>query len=194
MKKVYEMVGEKYGKLTVIREHFLEKKHHNGPAYLCVCECGKEVVKLGLYLRNTQTPSCMSRGYCDREYRLYKYLYSGRVKSPSKRAGYESDISLDDFISLVKMPCHYCGIVGYKTEHDEISDAFVKYNGLDRVDPNIGYFKSNVVTACFACNEAKSNDPAEIFINQARKIMAFRDKRKPPDFSLSDKIVWLESE
>lgn len=48
--------GEKFGRLTVIKRD--KSVYGRGVCWLCKCECGKECVVLGTYLRNGDTKSC----------------------------------------------------------------------------------------------------------------------------------------
>ena len=57
MPKYIDLSGKKFGALTVIS--ITDKRDKRGLAYwLCKCECGKETVVLGRYLRNGHTKSC----------------------------------------------------------------------------------------------------------------------------------------
>lgn len=49
-------VGNRYGRLTVIR--YAGHDQHNGPKWLCRCDCGRDAVVLGTLLRSGQTISC----------------------------------------------------------------------------------------------------------------------------------------
>lgn len=55
--KYDNLIGKKFGKLTVVRElDIIDKNgHHN---YLCHCDCGKYVEVLGVNLLYNQTTSC----------------------------------------------------------------------------------------------------------------------------------------
>lgn len=50
-----EMVGFRSGRLTVLREEPTEKR---GSYWRCECDCGKEVVVRGSFLRSGKTKSC----------------------------------------------------------------------------------------------------------------------------------------
>jgi hypothetical protein len=53
-------IGSKYGKLTVIKEI----KNGGKYSYLCLCECGKQVIKSKYYLCRSKGVSCgCNRGY-----------------------------------------------------------------------------------------------------------------------------------
>ena len=56
MNELIDMTGQKYGRLTVIRYAGKAKDRH--AKWLCLCECGKEVVVLGRSLRRGSTQSC----------------------------------------------------------------------------------------------------------------------------------------
>lgn len=73
-----EMIGKEFGWLTVIG--FAESKNRR-KRYLCRCRCGKEVVKIGKYLRNGETASCgciRSKKFLGVNSRTYKDL-TGKV-------------------------------------------------------------------------------------------------------------------
>lgn len=55
--KVDPMIGQNYGRLTVLS---LDNSPHKqaGKFYLCKCECGKETIVLGSSLRSGHTKSC----------------------------------------------------------------------------------------------------------------------------------------
>lgn len=54
MKKI-DLTGRRFGRLLVIREAGRKNGH---VAWLCRCDCGKEVVINGAYLRNEKSQSC----------------------------------------------------------------------------------------------------------------------------------------
>ena len=56
MRKKLDLRGQKFGKLTVLRENGRDK--HNKVLWLCRCECGNEVTVRGDSLRNENTTSC----------------------------------------------------------------------------------------------------------------------------------------
>ena len=94
----------------------------------------------------------------------WDYLYhvvKGRKASKEKGFG----LTKDFFKKVSQMDCHYCGAKptdtnGYKSWHPKI-----KINGLDRVDPSVGYFNENVVSCCKDCNTAKLDKTEEEFIS-----------------------------
>lgn len=80
-----------------------------------------------------------------------------RTKYRSKEIGREFKLNIEEFIHLLSLNCHYCGIE--------------KANGVDRKDSNNGYTKDNVLPCCWACNCMKKNYNYEFFINHINKII-----------------------
>lgn len=56
MARPLELVGERFGRLTVIAK--AEKSRHKQSRWLCACECGNQVTVLGHLLRSGNTMSC----------------------------------------------------------------------------------------------------------------------------------------
>jgi hypothetical protein len=94
----------------------------------------------------------------------WDYLYhvvKGRKSAKEKGFG----LTKECFRLTSQMNCYYCGAEptlsnGYRPWHPKI-----KINGLDRVDPSMGYFDNNVVACCKDCNTAKLDKTEEEFIS-----------------------------
>lgn len=194
----YEMLGKKYGKLLVLEEVILPEKHHNGPVYKCVCECGKELVKVGLHIRQAKNPSCGLLLCTNRAEKLYRELYQAKVLGPSNKQGTITDIDYEKFKELISAPCAYCKKVGVKPYYDNstsnrkklMSDTVIYCNGLDQIVPRGGYTLNNVRTCCYICNWAKSNKQDGFLEERMVEIHLFKPQRQYPDFSLADSIFW----
>lgn len=104
------------------------------------------------------------------------YKRSVRRKGTRKIHGLPFDISYEDFVRLAKSNCHYCGAPpaprvfrgnpGRKRERREVSLV----HGLDRLNSEVGYITSNVVTCCTTCNRMKLDHSTETFIKHINKI------------------------
>lgn len=57
--KVKNEIGNRYGRLTVVKFVGLNKQHR--AVWLAKCDCGKETTVVGRYLRNGDTTSCGCR-------------------------------------------------------------------------------------------------------------------------------------
>jgi len=76
---------------------------------------------------------------------------------------------------LTTSPCFYCGTPpsqrkrspGQVGEH-----ATYVYNGVDRVDNEVGYVAENCVPCCWRCNKAKGSMTQREFLDMAMAISA----------------------
>lgn len=81
------------------------------------------------------------------------------------------DLTLEEFDYITKQPCYYCG--EFNGEFDG-----VQFSGIDRIDSNIGYIKSNIIPCCGTCNKMKNNLPQDIWILHMTKIINNLQKKE----------------
>merc|ERR1719158_1516347 len=81
------------------------------------------------------------------------------LKTQARRRGIPCDVPFEEFVALIKRPCHYCG--------DCTTDRF---RGLDRVDNDRGYTVANVVPCCPVCNYMKSKLAPAFFLQHTRRV------------------------
>ena len=64
MGKLQNLIGQKFGKLTVIEraENYVSPKGQQQTQWLCKCDCGNECVVWGTSLKNQLTTSCGCKG------------------------------------------------------------------------------------------------------------------------------------
>lgn len=171
MKNCKEMVNSKFGKLTVLKRDYsrgIKNGKHNKIFLLCKCECGNKTSVDKFYLTSGATKSCGC---------LHSKIISERNKnnalpggesalrglySSYKRSAFVAnkpfELTLDQFRTLTKSNCAYCGCKPTsvrKSNRGQIGDYI--YNGIDRVDSNDGYVIDNCVPACKRCNQAKND-------------------------------------
>jgi hypothetical protein len=91
--------------------------------------------------------------------KLYDY------KKSAKKRNLEFEISDDDFLNIVKQPCHYC----------KYNDSVI---GVDRKDSNKGYIYNNVLPCCEQCNLMKNNSTYDNFIAMCKHISTINNKIK----------------
>jgi hypothetical protein len=170
--KIPDIVGEKYGKLTVIE--LLDELRNGGRVWLCKCECGKyKKLKTTMLVRNIITScGCSNIIYKDRTIPAAKEIYNN-YKKRAKVKKIEFNMTLDEFINLAKSDCFYCGSKPKNCRttnkrYKNISEFI--YNGLDRVDNYKGYTIINCVPCCFMCNNSKGTNTVEEFINKILNI------------------------
>lgn len=192
MARFKDRTGDKHGRLTVISHS--GKDHRNKHLWLCLCECGNEKVVVGDNLSSGKSNSCgclkteflARRGnqyglYEDREVALLKVQYS-HLKRRNKLKGFSDVISLDEFCTISKSPCKYCGLEYSKEIEDRLneskkqkrlSDHVLKCNGVDRVDSSKGYTVENSVACCKYCNTAKNTMTESEFYAWIKRVYEF---------------------
>ena len=94
--------------------------------------------------------------------RTYSRTYRSRfsdAKQHAKRHSRQFTIPFDSYVSLLCLPCHYCG--------RKLNETSV---GLDRIDSTIGYVLHNVVPCCWECSMIKGSTLA---YDEARATIRF---------------------
>ena len=91
-----------------------------------------------------------------------------KYREGAKRRNISFKLSKKEFLKLTRNNCYYCNIEPsnklesrdyYSTVTGEkkiyyFGEPFI-YNGIDRLNNNKGYVKTNVVACCAICNRAK---------------------------------------
>lgn len=75
----------------------------------------------------------------------------------ARAKGREWELTREQFNLLTALSCHYCGAGPSNKTKDRWGDGVFVYNGLDRVDPTLGYTADNAVPCCITCNRAKAD-------------------------------------
>ena len=86
----------------------------------------------------------------------------GVYKSSAIAKQLEFEIKIDEYKSIVILPCHYCGIVQEKG-----------FNGLDRTDSTVGYVTGNCVSCCEMCNYMKKCMSPDVFVKMTQHIDSY---------------------
>ncbi|KKN65322.1 hypothetical protein LCGC14_0483050 [marine sediment metagenome] len=92
----------------------------------------------------------------------YNQLYHNNKRS-AKLRGHNWNLRKQDFKSLTQMQCYYCGIEPSQIYHNKELNGDYLYNGVDRIDNNLGYIYGNVLPCCKTCNYVKSNQSMREF-------------------------------
>lgn len=184
MARYLDITGRRYGIIQVIEY----TRTHNGAAYWrCRCDCGKEYEVNGNSL--TRGRGCKSCG-CMTKYKVAAALRKKDPTEASRNNAYnvflrnarkrdlENTLSYEDWFSLTQQPCNYCG--AYKSNCNRMPRVVFKrnacfyYNGIDRVDNELGYTLENSVACCKNCNFAKHSIGAETFLRLVKNIYEYR--------------------
>ena len=194
-----QLIGSKYGRLTILGEYqpgVSKKKSSNGKAksatVLCKCDCGtiKRITLMSVIKGSTTSCGCLLRApiasdgkrifrKLKRKRNDYNVIESIAKDIFSKRMkDNPGDLSFEDFYFLSQQPCYYCGSGPvnehrkYGNKNTEYTDGYVfKYNGLDRINSEIGYSVDNVVPCCKWCNFMKNTQSTQELFERIVKII-----------------------
>lgn len=160
MKRV-DYIGRKFGKLTVLSR---EDRYINNRMFaflFCKCECGIEKFIRYNNLVNGQTSSCgcLQKANLSKRSRKSKGHASthsvwGYYRRNSKLRNLEWNLTKDQFLALISLPCYYCGTKDSMSVNMAYGDSCL-HNGVDRLDNSLGYTVNNSVPCCNICNRAK---------------------------------------
>lgn len=189
-KKAQDLTGKTFERLTVVEPAGIDK--FKARLWLCNCSCGKQTIVPSGRLINKITRSC---GCLKKELDIKKFKgnthnrlnpgSSGFVtlytcyKGVAKRRGFEWNLTKEEAKDLFQANCYYCGISPKNKYYASHSSKWSKearensefvYNGIDRKNNTLGYFKENVVTCCEWCNKMKLEYSVDEFIQKCRLI------------------------
>jgi len=151
------VVGKKYGYLTVVKYLRTDKEKRGATVWLCRCICGKEKEMYKMVLVTGRTKSCGCMQY-KRGNRISRDSYAfnqicNHYKWSAKKRGLEWSLSKEQLKYFLYSPCVYCGQMG--TALFLFKGCNFTYTGVDRKDNSKGYVYSNCVPCCITCNRAK---------------------------------------
>ncbi len=178
MSKRLELAGQKFGRLAAIKFSHVDK--WGDACWLCKCDCGNETTVTGSNLKRGRIKSCgcLQKELCkkliDRR-RLPKGVAArnaaiGYHKISAKKRNLEQALTDDQIITLHKENCHYCGAPPSNIYSCPTYNGSYTYNGIDRIDNNIGYTINNVVPCCADCNYFKKTRPYDEFLDLIKRI------------------------
>lgn len=184
MAKKIDLSGKKIGRITILRKLGII----NGLVYWeYECDCG--VVKKGststLNAKRIKSCGCLRNEIIGAQNRKeFGKSASNRLitnyKNSAKRRLYCWKLTDEEFFILTKGNCHYCGTLPINNTKKISPNSFghIEFNGVDRIDNNIGYTIENCVTCCRNCNMAKCNFSYEEFMAWLKRIIEFRNKNE----------------
>ena len=165
-----ELEGKTFGTL------YVEEWNKQRQAWKCVCTCGNvsfpNTYDLTRATKNTVScRMCRNRkvrqraltrtgfpGYANKLYYIYKRGAELRDLS--------FDLSIADVLDLSQKLCTYCGRnPSQRLNVGRHKYADFVYNGIDRLNNDVGYTKENCVACCGICNMAKRSMSYEQFMS-----------------------------
>ena len=148
-----------------------------------ICECGSpfklRITNKAKDVEEYKCPRC-KRHALMLDHVGERYIFK-RIKQDARSMARVFDITLEWFVEECHKPCHYCGRANYNKQDIPSKTGFpllqgFRYNGLDRIDNDIGYVEENCVSCCIVCNRAKNSMPYEDFIEWVNDMIQYRSK------------------
>jgi hypothetical protein len=179
MKIKEDLTERKFGLLFVKSRDLTKVGLKRGSFWICQCECGRNtsISRHSLVNHGTQSCGCLQKawarsqalpnGEADKNHWLMKY------KRRATELKIEFSLTDEEFYDICSLRCFYCDDVPVPRSHGYTRQNYTgtySANGIDRVNPEIGYTKNNSVPCCTPCNLMKTNKSQEYFINKAIKI------------------------
>lgn len=154
----HDISHRKFGNLTVVS--YVDSKTGNS-RWLCLCDCGKEVIVASCHLKSGHTTSCgclkLLKQTIHGKSGTMEYAMFISAKHRAKQKNLDFNIELSDIVIPYR-----CPIFGNKFYRDpDRNDS----PSLDRIDSIKGYIKGNVWVISRRANIIKNNaTPAELRI------------------------------
>jgi hypothetical protein len=176
MRAFNDLTGLTFGRLTVLGQ--AGKTSSGGYKWNCACQCGvlkavssdhlvrdkQPVTSCGCY-RNDQVRAA-AIDPCDTAFNLLLGAYRKRARIK----GRTFDLDAAAFKTLTKGNCEYCGSPPSTEAFNKPKSGSYVHNGIDRVNPQIGYISSNCVSCCKLCNYMKLALPKDKFLSHVKAI------------------------
>ena len=171
-------IGEVYGVYKVIEEVRIPTEKCYVTKWKCVnIYTNKEYIYTGSYLHKLKE-RVKTKFNNETQYGLRNFLYrSSKTNAASRHHSF--DLTFEEFNHIISQPCYYCGEEPREASRELIikrgdtHQPTIRYNGIDRIDPNIGYQVDNCVPCCPTCNYMKHTLQKEDFLRQIEKIYNF---------------------
>lgn len=171
--KEQDVVGKKFHHLTILKQ----TRNLSRMMAECLCDCGKITQTRLSRVVSGFTKACRSCSAKTRKERFH--LPSGEsafrrvlrnYRQSAQKRGLVFLLSQEQTKKLFLGTCFYCGKPPSKVF--QLPRLFGKftYNGIDRVNNDMGYQEYNCVSCCEACNFLKKDRPLPDFLKLIRQI------------------------
>lgn len=176
---VRDLSGQKFNRWTVIER--APNNKDSDAMWFCRCECGQERKVKGGFLRSGESQSCgcYQRECASRIKRLptgqgaFNQLLNA-YRQQAKARGLPFELTKDEFQALTKDNCNYCGKLPSQILSRADGNGTYTYNGVDRINSDLGYTKDNCVPCCGVHNLMKLDMTVEQFIAACQSVINYQ--------------------
>lgn len=175
--KTVDKVDKKFGRWTVLNVHELGRT----PKLRVICDCGVEKIVLAKTIGESGKSQSLSCGCYHRERvkealtlglgsAAFNQIYS-YYKTSARIRKIHFNLTKSEFKTLVTQNCYFCNI--HPSNQKQFKSGNFIFNGIDRVDNQVGYLLTNAVPCCKACNYLKGRATISIM----KKSLSFLENR-----------------
>jgi hypothetical protein len=183
MPKIVDVLGKKFGLLTVVSSAGLTNCGHK--QYNCKCNCGNDVVRTGTSIRRSENSSCGcfkkigNQNACWKGFgeisRDFWFGHIVRSANGSKNGNHirkpkELSITIEDAWKLFLKQNRKCALTGLLLIFPTSGADKDWTASLDRIDSSKGYIKGNVQWVHKIVNIMKNKFQQDTFIYFCKKI------------------------
>lgn len=167
--KKSEMIGKKFGNLTVLNETSVNKNGHQ--KYNCLCDCGNYKEVFGTHLRQSKIKSCgcINKVNGVSGVQWYKIVSSG-IKRRIKRSKLDFNITKEYVNKIFIEQEGKCKLSGTPITLPKYWNDKTFTASLDRINSNLGYIEGNVQWVHKNVNIMKNVFPEDMFIHFCKLI------------------------
>ncbi len=174
--RTIDLVGKKFGNLNVLKKGCSIKNHGGTRLYwVCKCDCGKVKEIAGDTLVKGTTKTCGCRNLKCGEAGLNQLFKQYQINA--KKRNFDFNLTKEHFIGITQSNCYYCDSLPKQIKKNNFNGDFI-YNGIDRINNDLGYSPENCVPCCGMCNGMKSHYDQDLFFKQIEKIYKKEKRRK----------------
>lgn len=170
--------GKTFGRLKVVCDSGKRTSSGRQIIWKTICECGNEKFCSTTHLKQKHSTHCgcvsVERRIGFENIRLKSVLAAYKGSAKSRKIKFE--LTLKDIEKIIEKSCFYCGSEPDNEKYihplkGETEKRKIKYQGIDRVDSNVGYTPKNIIPCCKRCNLMKRDMSKNEFLNHIEKIM-----------------------
>jgi 5-methylcytosine-specific restriction endonuclease McrA len=192
-----DLTGMRFGRLFVKGKTTWSKGKgiRSRKQWECICDCGtiKFLVSENLLGGHTNSCGCLRKETSTQQLltnpkmiqtRINNTLPSGDsscnsvynryVQGAKKNVKKVWGLSRSDFKILTSSNCFYCGTPPIETHQGPRSNGAYTYNGIDRVNSDLGYTLDNCVPCCKYCNYAKNSFDQYDFLEWTKRLANYK--------------------
>jgi hypothetical protein len=146
-----DLTGHTIGKITILARSS-KPFGRSGKYWSCKCSlCNRVFVKSSRVINKTNGGcTCSHKAPFGRT--SFRALIS-RYKCSAVKRGFELNLTENDFKKLFESNCMFCGKP--PSQVSDVGTGQFIYNGIDRLNPKVGYVIGNVGPCCKSCNLRK---------------------------------------